>query len=173
MRAAAGLQGAVDELEKLTRRVLKQPLGSADELMKAGELLVKSEQAHREFLTRLTVLAQEVEDLRRRQNESARACGERAQLLDERKKRHDALAERFGAIGEGAREVQALVQGAAGQSAVGALEEADQRLASLVDEAGALFTEAREAELADLEKQAHAVKQQLTAMQKKIANLRS
>jgi len=170
VRAAGQLQEALDELEKLTRRVVKQDLGTDAELTRAAELLVMSEQAHRAFLAHLASLAQAVETLRQRQNESARLCGERAELLDARRKRHDALAERFVAIGEGARDVTVLVQ-ETGQ--VGALEEAEQRLAGLVEQATGLFDEAREAELPELEKQAHAVRQQLAAMQRKIGGLRS
>lgn len=173
--AAGELQGALDELEKLTRRVVKQPLGTDAELTRAAELLVKSEQAHRAFLTHLASLAKAVEDLRARQNASARICGERAELLDQRRKLHDALAGRFAAIGEGAREVNDLVQESTGPAngQVGALEQAEQRLSALVEEAGALFTDAREAELPELEKQAHAVQQQLASMQRKIAGMRS
>lgn len=174
VRAAADLHEALDELEGLTRRVVKQELGTDAELTRAAELLGKSEQAHRAFLLHLASLAQAVEALRQRQNESARLCGERAERLDARRKRHDALAERFLAIGEGAREVNALVQETAGANGqVGGLEEAEQRLAGLVEQAGGLFDEAREAALPELEKQAHAVRQQLAAMQRKIAGLRS
>lgn len=174
VRAAGQLQEALDEIEKLTRRVVKQELGTDAELTRAAELLVKSEQAHRAFLAHLASLAQAVESLRQRQNESARLCGERAELLDARRKRHDALAERFAAIGEGARDVNALVQETASPSGqVGGLEEAEQRLAGLVEQASGLFDEAREAELPELEKQAHAVRQQLAAMQRKIGGLRS
>ena len=170
VRAAGQLQEALDELEKLTRRVVKQDLGTDAELTRAAELLVMSEQAHRAFLAHLASLAQAVETLRQRQNESARLCGERAELLDARRKRHDALAERFVAIGEGA-DLSGLLHEHG--DVARALEEAEQRLAGLVEQATGLFDEAREAELPELEKQAHAVRQQLAAMQRKIGGLRS
>lgn len=164
--AGIALADAVEDIEKLTRRVSKQALGTDAELTRAAELLSKSEQAHRAFLQHLAALAGAVEELRKRQNESARACGERAEQLDARRALHDALAVRFVAIGQGAREVNEMVQaGADGAS----LEAAQARVAELEEDASALFADAREADLPELEKQAHAMRQQLGALRSQLA----
>jgi hypothetical protein len=169
VRAAMDLDAAVAELEQLTRRLTNQALRTDDDLVRAAELLASSEQAHRRFLDHLAALAAAVEDLRQRQNASARTCGERATLLDARRKLHDALSGRFGALGEAAREVLDLVGEASGGADGRVLEQAEEKLSVLVEQAGALFADAREAELTDLERQAHAMAQQLAALHRKVA----
>jgi hypothetical protein len=179
MRAATELQGAIDRMERLTTRSVDLPLATRHQLLRAGELLQNAVESHQQFLDQLAALGRAVEDLRARQNASAEVLAQCAARVEERRKQCAALDDRFAAIGQAAREISAQMSQSSGNGGqVASTEEAQrfketmrvarERLALTVEEAAALTTDAREAGLAEIERQAHAMRQQLQSLLQKL-----
>lgn len=175
--AALALQEAVEEIERLTVRGGKLELSTRNEILRAGELLQKAAEAHRAFLGHLGELTQAVGGLRDRQNASAAQLSEQAQRLDDRRKEHEAMELRFAELGEAAREVGETMKahgepGDASAAAVKAgLIAAKERLAAAVESARVLSQDAKAASFPELDAQAHAIRQQLSALLRKIDEL--
>lgn len=170
------LADTVEELERLTSRSAKLELTTRGEILRAGELLAKAADSHRAFLTHLGALTQAVGALRDRQNASAASLSEHAQRLDERRKEHEALEQRFTTLGEAARDIGEIVRAGAGEEngaggVKARLASAKGRLAEAVEAARVLAHDAREAKFPELESQAHAIRQQIGALLRKIEEL--
>lgn len=176
VRAAMDLQASIDEIETLTSRSAKVELSSQAELARAAELLSRAEARHHEFLAHLGALAGAVDDLRARQNQSASTLSQHAQSLEERRASYDALDTRFAQLAASASAMgSALAASEPGSNGAGAIDAAKaavgkvrERMAAAVDEARVLTLDAKEAGFTDLEKQAHAIRQQLSSLLKKI-----
>jgi hypothetical protein len=170
VHAARELHAALEEVERLTSRSIKQELATRSDLLRAGELLDKAASSHRLFLQQLVLLTQAVGELRDRQNASAEKLSRYAEELDGRRLAHEALDRRFAEIGDAANEIGVLIKaGMEGQGTdLGAVRE---RLKSAVESSRALWSDAREAGFAELERQAHAMRQQLQALLQKVEEI--
>ncbi len=172
VRAAQGLSAAVDELDKRTRRVAKAELNNREGLVRAGELLQHAADGHADFLTRFDALSQAASELRERQNASATVLTNEVRRLDERRKVYSALEERFAALGQLAREIAASVKEIDKPEERDKLGPIQERLASAVEDARSLANDAGAADFGDLERQAHAMRQQIQALHNRLEQLR-
>jgi hypothetical protein len=173
VHAARELAEAIDELEHLTSRTIKNELTTRGELVRGGELLTRAAQAHRDFLGHLGALTQAVAALRDRQNASAGKLSEQATRFEARRLEHEALEQRFASLGAAAREIGEIVKApdGNGDGAAGMKERlgaAKGRLADAVEAARVLAADARTANFSELESQAHAIRQQIQALLQKI-----
>lgn len=174
LRAAHELHDVIEEMETLTRRVAKADLRTRNDLVRAGQLLSSAADAHRRFLAHLNALSDAVGELRDRQNASAVTLTAEAERVDARRTQHMALEERFAAIGAVAREIAASVMvideptEADRAELEASLRDVELRIASAAQDARALAVDAREADLPELEKQAHAMSQELQSLHHKL-----
>jgi hypothetical protein len=178
VRAARELSEAIERVERLTVRAGEVEVTSRKRLTRAGELLDTAAQAHRDFGAHLGALIEAVGGLRDRQNASAETLSAVAQAVDQRRQECEALEQRFAALGESAGTIGAELA-ETGASAEGDPATETQRLraalpgirgkmVAALEQAEALTADARAAGFADLEKQAHAVYQQLGALLDKL-----
>jgi chromosome segregation ATPase len=176
IRAARELCEAIERVERLTDRAGEVKVSSRKRLTRAGELLDTAAQAHRDFGGKLGALIEAVGGLRDRQNRSAETLSALAQEVDGRRRECEALEQRFAALGEaaGAIGTELAEAGAIDQDAGGierlqaALPGIRVRLADALDQAASLTADAHAADFGDLEKQAHAVRQQLASLLDKL-----
>ncbi len=177
---AAELDRDVQTFESLTLRIAKLELTSEKELRRAAELLDQAAESHKSFLAHLRELVTEIDAVRSRQNASAAALSEQASKRDARRLIYVDLQTRFAAIGSEAHEVNELVREtsesglATPEERAATLErlaEARTRIAASVAAAKQLGQDARAAELADLERQADALRQQLQSMSGKLSRV--
>jgi DNA repair exonuclease SbcCD ATPase subunit len=175
---ASELDDEVTSFETLTARVAKLELGSHKEILRAAELLGQAAESHKRFLEQLRSLIGAIDDVRSRQNQSAATLSAHATRLDERRMTYEQLQQRFASIGVDAHEVNALIQRAppaetpeAREENLTRLRQARERLTASVDAARVLVADAREAQLSDLERQADALRQQLSALAKKLQHV--
>jgi chromosome segregation ATPase len=173
INAAYALTEAIDTLERVTVRCGKLELTTRNEISHAGELMGKAAESHRAFLACLGDLTQAVGALRDRQNASAALLSQQAERLDERRKELEALEQRFAALGDAAREIgEAMKSSPTEPEAMKAnLLGSKDRIAAAVELARALSQDAKDAKFTDLDSQAHAIRQQLAALLRKIDEL--
>lgn len=171
VRAARALAAALEEIELLTARTAKVEHTSAAELERSAELLRKAEAEHRAFLAHLASLAGAVEDARSRQNASAVALSQHEERWTERRAVHAGLEQRLAAVAEAAQAMTAALTTDASSTLEGVkagMHGVRERLAATVEEARVLTADAREAGMVDVEKRAHAIRQQLGSLLRKI-----
>lgn len=166
-RSGAGVEEELEELELLTRRAKKLDLASRAEIVRAAELLKGALDVHGKFVAHLTALTQGVGAIRDRQNAAVEILQEVSTALDAKRQEYAALEDRFGHIGAAAREIDALMKVGVDEgpeAATKRLGAAIARLSSAADEASVLVVDARAAGFPELERQADATRQQLTAL---------
>jgi chromosome segregation ATPase len=171
--AAGELEAEIDKIDALTRRLAKLELDSRKNILSAAELMKEAADGHGRFATQLGAVVDAVNALRARQNESAGALNEMAANLDSRRQTFEALEERFGALAQEARRVTELFQEkpADGESRDGLLAKmrsAGEALAPVIESARSLATDAGEAKLSDLQRDADGLRQQLQALANKL-----
>jgi chromosome segregation ATPase len=162
--AAAELTAEVHRFESLTERLGRLELASEEQMTKAADILSQAAQSHLRFVELLRAVVTGVEDARRRQNQSAVSLSNLEEGLNERRSAYEALRARFEKLGEGARELRERLGAGDGSHA---RERLDELIAAARDLAG----EARSAELVDLEREGHAMYQQLEALSRKLARV--
>jgi chromosome segregation ATPase len=175
--AALDLEDELTAIEALTRRLSRLELDSRKSIVGAAELLKEAADGHTRFAMRLRSVVESIDTLRRRQNESAAALSGLSESLDQRRRAHDELGDRFTALGHEARKVAELFQATApaeGAPELGREElrakvaTAGDSLATLVESARALATDAADAKMTDLHRDADALRQQLQALSNKL-----
>lgn len=176
VRAARELCEVIERVERLTDRAGEVKVSSRKRLTRAGELLDTAAQAHRDFGATLGALIEAVGGLRDRQNRSAEILSAVAQVVDQRRRECERLEQRFAALGEAAATIGAeLAEAGAIDRDGGGIERLQAalpgirvKLADTLEQAATLTADARAADFGDLEKQAHAVRQQLASLLDKI-----
>ena len=174
---ASDLEAEIAELESLTGRISRVELNSQKNIVRAAELLKEASDSHERFITYLRTLIESVEQLRQRQNASAAALSEFSTELDGRRQLYEALQQRFGKLGDEARQVSELVRDTVRpnghtqserEQMLERLRVANQLLVAAVESARALATDADEANMADLQRDADALRQQLESLSQKL-----
>ncbi len=172
VEAARDLAAALEVIETATSRSSKVELTSQRDLARAAELLAEAEAGHRDFLAHLGALATAVDDMRQRQNASAAALSTHEERLVGRRAAYEALERRFGLLAETASSVGAALASAHERGdgeAKEAMRKVRDRMGAAIDEARVLSVDAKEERFAELERQAHAIRQQLASLLDKIA----
>ena len=186
--AGVGLSAAADALEaemrnfdRLTALAVRIELDSHKNLDAAADAVQQAAESHTRFGTQLGALIEAVAVARDRQQASATALNERAVQINQRRAGFEMLRERFGALGEEVRAINALAIDAAAAKSGGnatpedvatTLDAAIVRMEAIVESARALGSDAREQGMVDLDRQADALRQKILAARNKLHQLR-
>jgi hypothetical protein len=178
MAAAATFDAQLARFAELTETTRQAPLNSQKNLQRAARAFQEIGEAEK----RLGVAAQELvaalTAARRTQETQAQAIQERAQEIARRTAVAADLLKRYGAIGEKAAELNALVLDLAGKKVDGAvgsgevlplLGQVRARLGEVLERAHNLVAAAREADFEDIAGEAESLRTQVTAADGKIA----
>jgi hypothetical protein len=180
MAAAATFDAQLARFADLAEAARQGPLNSQKNLQRAARSFQEIGEAEK----RLGVAAQDLVGAltaaRRTQETQAQAIQERAQEIARRTAVAADLLKRYGAIGEKAAELNALVLDLAGKkSGDGAvsgevltlLGQVRARLAEVLERAHNLVAAAREADFEDIAGEAQSLREQVTAADGKIASI--
>gem|GEM_PF-1364959 len=181
--AAAALEAELGRFEAVAAAIGHAPLNSQKAIEHAARLTRDAADAQARFAERLQALVALVGGANERQRAAAAVINGRVAAIDARTAEHEAIAARFGALGEEARGINALVQEV---TAGGGMPTTPDRLAGLIERleqivarmdvagagAQAVAQEARAADFVDVERNADALRQQLQAARNRVGLLR-
>jgi hypothetical protein len=178
--AAAALDEELRRYDSLADEAKRSHIDSAKTLERAVRIIQESTGRNETVQDKLRGLVAEIEAARIRQVESLNTLLEAAQRTQARSEQYDALLKRFAALGESARQVNALAvevdtqrRADAGETElVERLGTMETQMAGVVAEANALAALASEQDWSDLARQADAVRQQVLAAKNKISAAR-
>ena len=179
MEAATAFDDELARFGRLVEAARTGPLNSQKHLQRAArafEQLAESEQ-------RLGVAAQTLvgalQTARQRQEAQAQAIQGRAREIEARTTVAAELLQRYGAVGQKAGELNALVLEIAAKKTNGSSEPDDavvaslaklrERMGEVADIAGGLVASAREADFEDIARQADSLRQQISSVGEKVA----
>ena len=179
MEAATAFDDELARFGRLVEAARTGPLNSQKHLQRAArafEQLAESEQ-------RLGVAAQTLvgalQIARQRQEAQAQAIQGRAREIEARTTVAAELLQRYGAVGQKAGELNALVLEIAAKKTNGSSEPDDaivaslaklrERMGEVADIAGGLVASAREADFEDIARQADSLRQQISSVGEKVA----
>ena len=165
-------------LEELSRSARNVKLSSEKNLARAARGLQQALEQQERLANELRALGQAMLGMQARQEGAMLPLQARALELQARMARHSEHMERFGALGEKAKEVvAALVEisstgaGAPGAQGATLLHDVDQRIRDLVDEIKSMTEAARADEFPEIEREAHALEQRLQAARDRLSQL--
>lgn len=176
--AAAALEAELSRFEALARETEAVPLDSEKNFGRAARLMQETADCQERTAGLVRALVEAIHRARDRQQTIAQALLARAEELKSRTELLEVLLDRFRALGVEARDVQALVVNASERGAardvegtLSMLEQARDRLGSLAGRAEDLARDAREKGIADVEREADSLRQQLTSAKNKLGLL--
>jgi hypothetical protein len=177
-RCAEVVERELRRLEELSRSARNVKLSSEKNLARAARGLQQALEQQERLANELRALGQAMLGMQSRQEGAMLPLQARALELQARMARHSEHMERFGALGEKAKEVvAALVEisstgaGAPGAQGATLLHDADQRIRDLVDEIKSMIEAARADEFPEIEREAHALEQRLQAARDRLSQL--
>jgi hypothetical protein len=175
--AAAALDEELRSYDELAREAQRIKVDSERGLRRAIAVVQESSGRNERIQERLRTLVGEIENARARQVESLNALLEAARTVELRAQQHEALMQRFAALGESAKHVNTLTMelsekrnaGASETELLQGLQAIQMHMTTVVAEAEALSARAGEEEWPELARQADAVRQQVLSAQNKLA----
>lgn len=178
MVAAATFDEQLTRFAALAERARTGPLNSQKNLQRAARSFQEIGEAEKKLGVAAQELVAALTAARQMQEQQAQAIQERAQEIARRTAVAADLLKRYGAIGEKAAELNALVLDLATKKADGAsansevlplLGQVRARLSEVLEGATALVEAARECDFEDIAGEARSLHQQVTAADAKIA----
>jgi hypothetical protein len=174
--AGAALEAEIVRFERLTDAARQLPLVSAKNVDRAARTLAEAAESHGRFGTALAALVEAVGAAKERQRRSADALNTIAVEIGRMKDVHELLAAEFVALGEEAAEVSRDVRGISsappGTDTATLLAELDERLGSLSTRAKELSAKAKDSGLADLQKEARSLWEQMESARGRLSKAR-
>ena len=178
--AAAALDEELRRYDSLAEEAKRSTINSGKTLERAVRIVQESTARNETVQDKLRELVAQIEGSRTRQVDSLNTLLEAARRAQARSEQYDALMKRFAALGESAREVNALAAEADAKREASAPEtelleglgHIETLMAAVVAEAEALASMATEQDWADLKRQADAARQQLLAVKNKLSAAR-
>lgn len=178
--AATLLAQALEGAEALTEALERAELDSAPRLDHAAALLDEAADRHQRVGEHLKSLVEALGRARDRQLESASRLSARGAHLRAARESHEALSERFAALGAEARELDALLAGVLarrgksdGAAVLEALDEALAKMSGVLQPARAVSSTAKAQGFGDLEREAARLGEQLAAAQEQLEQVRA
>ena len=178
IRCAEVVERELRRLEELSRSARNIKLSSEKNLARAARGLQQALEQQERLAHELRGLGQAMLGMQTRQEAAMMPLQERALELQARMLRHNEHMERFAALGSKAKEVvaalvdiSAAANEAQGAQAASLLFDADQRISELVDEIRSMTEAAKGDEFPEIEREAHALAQRLTAARERLAEL--
>lgn len=177
--AAEALEEQLEELDGLARKAQKLPLDSLENIRKTTDALSQVGGMEQQLTSRLQALLTAVAELSQRQQEQVGQLAARAEELAKRHTAHDALAARYGDLGRVASEINSSIQQFLATQAQAPASEAramatvtarqiSAQLATLMESADEVHASAVAEHFPELERQTHALRQQLGAARSRI-----
>jgi hypothetical protein len=174
--AAAAVDDELRAYDDLAGEAKRARIDSAKTLERAARMIQESTSRNETVHEKLRELATQIEAARLRQVDSLGVLLEAARHVQARTEQYDALLKRFAALGESAREVNALAMELDAKRQETELPEGlgkvDEAMAKVVTDAEALAAIAGEQGWDDLERQADAARQQVLVVKNKLAAAR-
>ena len=180
VKAAAALEAELERYEAHVADARRLEMSSEKGLLKAKALLEACAASEQRLREQLQGFAAAIQDAHARQRVCVDETVAAAKRIEERIHDRAALLERFGALGVRAREVDEPVQAVMQRKAEGAgdaelavaLGEVVARADSVLADAEAVATDARERGWEDIAREAAALKQQLQSARNKVLQAR-
>lgn len=164
--AAMALALELKKFEDLSAQAARVKLNSEKNLERATEALTRAAESQDRINAQVQKLVAAVQAARAKQETDAAALVARAQQIAGRRGQYALVLERMGALGQMAKEVQDLLREGPGK-----LDEVQQRMQKVADDAAEITKVAREQDMEDLERQADTLRQQVLSARNKIALL--
>jgi hypothetical protein len=177
--AALALEEQLEELDELARKAQKLPLDDLDNIRKTTDALARVGAMEEQLAARLQGLMAAIGELAQRQQQQGDTLRARADELASRREAHDALAARYIDLGRVASEIngsmqqllEAQTQAPANEARATAVMTARQisgQLEGLMATADAVHADAVAQQFRELERQTHALRQQIGAARQRI-----
>ena len=174
--AAAALDEELRAYDDLALEAKRVSMSSEKGLQRAIKIVQDSAGRNERIQEKLKALVEEIERARSRQVESLNTLLEAAHAVERRAQQHDVLMQRFAALGESAKQVNALTADLSERRQAGATETElleglngiQVQMATVVAEAEALTALAAEQDWPEFARQADAVRQQVLAAKNKL-----
>ena len=175
--AAAAVDDELRAYDELALEARRTKIDGEKGLRRVVAIVQESAGRNERIQERLRALVAEIEGARTRQVESLNTLLEAARTVEVRAKQHEALTQRFGALGDSAERVNALAielsqrrsDGAADTELLERLQAIQLHMATVVAEAEALAARAADEHWPELARQADAVRQQVLAAKNKLS----
>src|SRR5579859_6618835 len=175
--AAAAVDEELRAYDALAEEARRLDIEGEKSLRRATAIIQDSASRQDRIQERLRALVDEIEHSRTRQVQSLTALLEAARTLEARTQQHDAILQRFAALGESARACNELAVSLSQRRAAGlsdgemlaGLVEIQTSMAAVVGEAEALTARAQTDRWPELARQVDSVRQQVLAAKNKLA----
>ncbi|MET0595076.1 MAG: hypothetical protein ABW133_20420 [Polyangiaceae bacterium] len=179
MVAAATFDEQLTRFAALAEKARTGPLNSQKNLQRAARAFQEIGEAEKKLGTAAQELVAALNAARQMQEQQAQAIQERAQEIARRTAVAADLLKRYGAIGEKAAELNALVldlatkktNGSPSEEVLPLLGQVRARLAEVIEGATALVAASRECDFEDIAGEARSLHQQVSAADAKIAQI--
>lgn len=182
--AATATEQALEQLEQLAEFLRRAPLHSAKQIDHAIERTREASRTQQLFVQQLGALIEAVGSARDRQAAAADSINDSVVRVEARALKFSALQSRFGALGEAAKSLNALVMAFQDQKkSAGAtpiptelvekLGVIETKMDEVIEEAKKLADEGRADELHDFARDADALRQQIQSARNRIGLARS
>ncbi|WP_433928160.1 hypothetical protein AB3662_33295 [Sorangium cellulosum] len=181
--AARALERELFRFEELAESARKMSLDTRKGIERAAKSTTEAAEAQQRVSVALGSLIAAIAAARDRHEATATALAARGEEIKRRAEQLGGLFQRFAALAEVGRGINLLVQETATRQrdattpeqigeVVTAMDEVEERMGRLADEARELVQAATAAGIADLAEQADGMRQQVTAMRNKVGLLR-
>ena len=164
--AALALDHELRRFEDLAAQAAHVKLNSEKSLERATDALTRAAESQDRINAHVQKLVQAVAQARQKQESDAAALMARAQEIAGRRKQFAEVLQRMGALGQMAKEVQELLKAGPGN-----LDEVQQRMQKVADDAAEIGQAAQSQDMEDLTRQADTLRQQVLSAKNKVALL--
>lgn len=164
--AALALDHELRRFEDLAAQAARVKLNTEKNLERATEALSRAAESQDRINAHVQKLVGAVQAARARQESDAAALMARAQEIANRRGQFHQVMQRMGGLGQMAKEVQELLQEGAGR-----LDEVQERMQKVADDAADIGRVAQEQDMEDLARQADTLRQQVLSAKNKVSLL--
>src|SRR5712692_4755192 len=161
--AALALDHELRRFEDLAEQAARVKLNTEKNLERATEALSRAAESQDRINAQVQKLVKAVADARQKQESDAAALMARAQEIAGRRNQFAEVLQRMGALGQMAKEVQELLKEGPAR-----LDEVQQRMQKVADDAAEIGRSAAEQEIEDVARQAEALRQQVLSAKNKV-----
>jgi membrane-associated HD superfamily phosphohydrolase len=164
--AALALDHELRRFEDLAAQAAKVRLNTEKSLERATDALSRAAECQDRIKGQVQKLVQAVAAARQKQESDASALMARAEEIAGRRAQFARVLQRMGGLGQMAKEVQDLLR-----EGTGKLDEVQQRMQKVADDAADIGRSAQEQDMEDLARQADVLRQQVLAAKNKVSLL--
>jgi len=164
--AALALDHELRRFDELSAAAARAKLNTEKNLERATDALTRAAESQDRINAQVQKLVAAVAAARQKQEADAAALVERAKEIAARRKEFAELLQRMSGLGAAAREVQEMLKAGPDR-----LDEIQERMQRVADEAAGISQAAAEKEMEDVARQADGLRQQVLAAKNKVALL--